>query len=333
MGPVVVLTVTVALLGAVYVTSNAPRTYGSSTKLLISSPAAPAQLRPTSLGVKSYVELANDSGFKNDVIHEAEKSWTANEPLPTGRDFRIEVREMEEASAIEVVAEASGPATAKVLADAAARALVVKSAEFKTSSVEFVDARLRKALKRVDEELAALRAKLIEFQKDLPQDPDADQAVRVGNLTDQIAAKARQRADMATALPEEIEPVDAELARLREALARLEGKPQTKGLDPKRTNEVAKILDEIEAQENVRRTLTNYVAQATLNDLFADEVIKIAYSAELPKNPTSPSWHRSLGVAGLAGLLVAIVLLALADPFYRTGVARPRTPENEQAYE
>ncbi|HEB12695.1 MAG TPA: hypothetical protein ENI11_03350 [Actinobacteria bacterium] len=313
--PVMILAIAFAMIGAVIMTLRSPEAYTSDIKLRIEE--HPSR-RQNSGGVNTaiYIELINDPYFEKLVLREVSDATRTR--TPTYRPFTVSARLIEKTTMFEISVEAPTSKTAKSLANAAAKALVKKGAEFRTSSTEFVAAKINEALEPVDKDLADLRTQLIQKQETASSGSGSDKAVKAGNLSDQIASQVRLRAQMASSPTLDVQTIDRDLARLRSALANLQTTPEIVNVNPDEAVSSAKLLDELQAKENVRNLLTNYLAQTAIDDLFDDETIKIVYSAELPRGPSSPSWSRNMSIAVLAGLLIGVALLSVADPIYRT---------------
>ncbi len=313
--PVIILALAVSVTSASFVTSNTKKTYMSTAKLQVGGIAdinLSGQGASRSAGTNVYAELANDPSFKSLVLAVAKNKIKNNMP-----EFEVSAKAIDDTEMLEVSVETTDPGQAKILADAASEALTKKSAEIKGLSFKSITSIISTALKPEDKDLAKLRGSLFDIQGSVDKPMSAKDKVKEGQLNDQLSDRSRQRAAAAAAgNGARAKELDNHLAVLRNRLYAIQN--VTKSLDKNQTIKASSIADKITDRENFRRILTDFLARNALENLFKNnDVLKVIYPAELPKEPFSPSWPRNMTVSILAGLLIGLAMLSVADSFYR----------------
>jgi len=316
--PVIGVAILLALLSAGFVTYRSPKIYTAATKLQLRDLTNPVLAMGGTSSANSkkttdYAELANDPSFKKLVLREVKRARNAG-----FSEFSLWAKSIEDTAMLQINVETKSPDEAKVLADAAASALISKSNEFKGDSFQSISQVIGIALKPVNAELAKLRGKLYGIQGSVYKPVSTKQKVQEGLINDQISTLVRQRAEqLKTMSPAELKRLDDRIAALRAKLYQQQLQ-QPRSLSAEQQIKTSALGDKISDKEGFRRNLTDYLSRAALNNLFADkQVLSVVYKAETPTAPSGPSWPRNISVAFMVGLLVGLVALSAADPFYK----------------
>lgn len=328
---IIILCVLAGAVGAAYVTVRMPKLYTASVKMQIMDAPVTQTNRTvaiTGLSTSNLLELVNDSAFKELALKQLFRLHRESSRTAAADDINIEAEAIEDTSMFEIRAEAKDPEFAKWLADAAAIALIDKSVkEIDTSSFGYITKRINKVLGPIDKDIADLRRQIMQTQDTPEIVDDVSRKAQESSLIDQVGDYQKARAEATTTIA--VKNIDAKLTVLRNRLYGLQEPPQRKKLSVDQTVKAAKLLDRVQAKEILRNQVVDFYSKAFLDTIFASERnLKIVYSANFPRKPSSPSWERNMGIGFLSGFLIGIISLSLADPYYRFNIANKQEIEH-----
>jgi len=274
--PVMAVAVFVAFLSAVFVTISSPKIYTASAKLqLEKTDEAMQSSNKSARQISTYAEIANDSTFKKLVLEEARSRGNRG-----FAKFRVSAEVIGDTNILEIDVQTTNPKEAKVLANAAARALVKKSGGLNEAAFKETRQVVKDALKPVDQELADLRGKLFDIRGSVDE------------------------SDSQELSSSEVD-VNTKLFILK-----------SKSLSKRQSMKAKAMEDQIDEKKNLRAYLVNYLSKESIKKLLsARSSLTLIFPAETPGGPSSPSWPKNISIAVLAGLMVGIAIISATDIF------------------
>lgn len=196
---IILITILTSIIAAALVTSKLPKKYTATSKLQLTKYNIPEIQPETTYQMRigetaSYVELVDDFYFNKLVLNEIkDKSKEYG-------NFSVKAKPIEDTEILHISVEASNPKDAKILADAAAKALIKKGSEIRSGSTKDIQTVIDKALKLANKELRKLRRELYAIQgssqkvgvyQPFPKQLNKEDSIKATALSDKIDSKER----------------------------------------------------------------------------------------------------------------------------------------------